>query len=71
MEWQELFSGKFFISDLGEDQQKETDDGCVISRYAAWAPVGGKNHQIVEISDDISILMDKYKVPQDRVCILV
>lgn len=71
MDWQKNFSGKFFISDLGDNQRKETDGRCVISRYAAWAPVGGNNHQIVEISDDLPMLMDKYNVPQDRVCILI
>ena len=71
MDWQETFSGKNFISDLGGEQTVENDDKEItISRYAAWTPIGKKNHQIVEVSDDLHMLMEKYDVPNDRVCIL-
>ncbi len=72
MDWQEAFSGKCFISDLGSEQSVESDSGStLLSRYAAWAPIGSKNHRIVEISDDLQTLMEKYAIPQDRVCILI
>ncbi len=72
MDWQEAFSGKCFISDLGDEQSAENgSNNTQLSRYAAWAPIGSKNHRIVEISDDLQTLMEKYSVPQDRVCILI
>ncbi len=74
MKWEEMFSGKFFISDLGEDQVVESADNgkILLGRYAAWAPISGcKNHQIVEISNDLSVLTDKYNIPPDRICVLV
>lgn len=72
MDWQETFSGKNFISDLGENQRVENSgEEITLSRYAAWTPIGNKNHQIVEISDNLQLLMKKYSVTQERVCILV
>lgn len=72
MNWQDTFSGKNFISDLGGEQKVENSDKEItLSRYAAWVPIGEKKHQIVEISDDLQMLMEKYSVPQDRVCMLV
>mgnify|MGYP007069877149 CR=1 FL=1 len=72
MDWQETFSGQTFISDLGTEQKVESGDKEItLSRYAAWAPVGEKNHQIVEVSDDLNMLMEKYKVPSDMICVLV
>lgn len=74
MKWEELFFGKCFISDLGDEQVVENDnkEQIVLGRYAAWAPISGcKNHQIVEISDNLEELMKKYNIPQDRVCVLV
>lgn len=73
MKWEETFLGKCFISDLGEDQvlENRNKEKIVLGRYAAWAPLpGGKSHQIVEISDDLETLKEKYNIPQDRVCIL-
>lgn len=73
MEWEKLFSGKYFISDLGEKQVVEGKNGeMILNRYAAWAPMqGGKNHQIVEISDDPESLMKKYNIPEEHICTLV
>ncbi len=72
MDWQETFSGKTFISDLGEEQKVENGgEEMLLDRYAVWAPVGGKNHRIVEISGDLPALMEKYNISQDRVCVLV
>lgn len=73
MNWEEMFSGKCFISDLGEEQliRNGEDAEITLGRYAAWAPFPeGKNHQIVEVGNDLEELMKKYHIPQDRVCIL-
>lgn len=61
MKWEEMFLGKCFISDLGEDQvlENKNKEKIVLGRYAAWAPLpGGKSHQIVEISDDLETLKE-------------
>lgn len=73
MEWEKLFSGKYFISDLGEEQTVDGNNGKIIlNRYAAWAPIpGAKNHQIVEISDKPETLMKKYNVPEENICMLI
>ncbi len=73
MKWEEMFSGKCFISDLGEEQvvQNSNNEEILLGRYAAWSPMpGGKSHQVVEISSDLEMLMEKYNIPQDRVCVL-
>ncbi len=72
MGWDEMFSGKSFISDLGKEQEIEGENGTVVlNRFAAWMPLpGGKSHQIVEISDNCEFLREKYGVPHDRVCTL-
>ena len=51
MKLEELFSGKLFISDLGEAQTVTTDDAkMVVGQYAVWAPISGtRRHQIVEV----------------------
>lgn len=59
MKWEEMFSGKTFISDLGEEQlvENEGKGGTILERYAAWAPMpGGKSHQIVEISGSLPMI---------------
>ena len=73
MKWEELFSGKCFISDLGEAQTIENgNEKIILAQYAAWAPIiGSKSHQIVEISHDLTVLMQKYHVPADRICTLI
>ena len=73
MEWHELFAGKCFISNLGEEQTVEIKNKeTVLAQYAAWAPMAGnRSHQIVEISNDLNLLMEKYHIPADRVCTLV
>lgn len=70
MEWEKLFSGKYFISDLGTAQMVKSDDGQVsLMQYAAWAPIeDGTKHQIVAISCDLDLLMQKYDIPPERVC---
>lgn len=74
MNWEKLFSGKCFISDLGEEQLIKNEEGkeFILGRYAIWAPFPeAKNHQIVEVGNDLEALMKKYNIPSDRVCTLV
>lgn len=73
MKWEEMFSGKYFITNLGQEQIVENEkEKIVLGQYAVWAPfTGGTNHQIVEIGDNQQILMEKYNVPEDRVCTLI
>ena len=70
MELEEMFAGKFFISDLGTVQKIALADGQMsLMQYAAWAPVADEaKHQIVEISCSLEHLMQKYNVPPERVC---
>lgn len=70
MEWEEMFAGKFFISDLGVVQKIVLTDGQVsLMQYTAWAPVTSSDkHQIVEISCNLEHLMKKYDIPPERVC---
>ncbi|MCH5258741.1 MAG: hypothetical protein J1F18_03250 [Lachnospiraceae bacterium] len=72
MKWEEMFAGKCFISDLGDKHSEESgDESASLERYAAWAPLkGGKSHQIVEVGSDLKMLMEKYNVPLERVCVL-
>lgn len=72
MRLEELFSGKLFISDLGETQTVvENEKEIVIGQYAVWAPVNGsEKHQIVEVGDDLGFLMSKYNISEESVCVL-
>ncbi|MDO5558490.1 MAG: hypothetical protein Q4F95_02710 [Oscillospiraceae bacterium] len=71
-QWNEMFEGKVFISDLGESKETEKNGRKItVARYAVWSPVQGcSNHQVVEVSDDIDDLITRYNVPPDRICCL-
>ena len=75
VQWNELTSGKPFITDLGDSIQNlngvnETIKG-EIGRYAAFMPVPGqKRHQIVEISKDLEFLILKYGVSRELVFVV-
>lgn len=73
MEWEEIFSGKCFITDLGEKQQVEQEGEKIeFGQYAVWAPFeGDSHHKIVEVGEDLQALMSRYHIPPDRVCILI
>ncbi|MCM1299881.1 MAG: hypothetical protein NC203_08495 [Firmicutes bacterium] len=73
MEWEKIFSGKCFITDLGEEQQVESEGkSMALGQYAVWAPFqGNSHHQIVEVGENLQELMSKYEIPEDRVCVLV
>lgn len=73
MEWEEMFSGKCFITDLGEKQQVEHEgESLEFGQYAVWAPFeGDSHHKIVEVGENLQELMSKYEISEDRVCILI
>lgn len=65
---EELFKGKFFISDLGVAPEVEIDGKNMrMGRYAVWAPTADGQHMIVEVSGDLKQLAEKYDIPQDSV----
>lgn len=72
MEWEEMFSGKSFITDLGEKQSVEKDGNEIeLGQYAVWLPFkGASHHKIVEVGEDLSELMKKYNISSERVCVL-
>lgn len=72
MNLSEMMAGKFFITDLGEDQNDLVNHTpTVVGRYAVWAPIAGSDrHQIVEVGQDLGCLMQKYGVSVSDVCLL-
>lgn len=67
-EWTRVTANKVFISDLGENQMAEIAGvKTEIGRFAVWAPVPKGNHNVVEVGSDVTVLMKKYDVPQERV----
>lgn len=68
-DWNELMDGKAFITDLGVGK-KEVINGEEVSvgQYAVWSPVtNSTGHQVIEVSDNLEALMNKYSIPQERV----
>lgn len=73
MKLEEVFAGVLFISDLGETQTVENDgEEMSVGQYAVWAPIRGTTrHQIIEVSENLDYLMEKYNIPSDNVCTLM
>ena len=71
-EWKQLMGGKLFITDLGAEQHADAPGGgFTVGRYAVWAPIRKSDrHQIVEVGGDLTVLMAKYRIPEERVCLL-
>ncbi|MDE7280719.1 MAG: hypothetical protein K2N36_03135 [Ruminiclostridium sp.] len=72
MKWEEMFSGKSFITDLGEKQTVEKDGKKIeLGQYAVWVPFNGdSHHKIVDVGEDLPALMKKYNISPERICIL-
>lgn len=72
-EWSELMQNKFFITDLGAEQNALiSNEQVTIGRYAVWSPSkNARQHTIVEVGSDLEVLQKKYSVSGDRVCKLV
>lgn len=73
MEWYEYMQDQVFITDLGENQiMKMGSEQRSLERYAAWSPVkNSKSHQVIEVSQSLEYLMEKYGVSRERVCSLL
>lgn len=69
-DWNELMSGKAFITDLGVTKTSVINGEEVnIGQYAVWSPVtNSTGHQVIEVGSDLEVLMRKYLIPEDRVC---
>ncbi len=69
-EWEKLMEDKAFITDLGETQSPLTESTeMVVGRYAVWSPLtNSKNHQVIEVGENLEYLRKKYHIPEDRVC---
>lgn len=72
-EWNELMQNKFFITDLGAEQNALIGGAQVtIGRYAVWSPAkNSRQHAIVEVGSDLDALRKKYSVSDERICRLV
>ncbi|WP_420628424.1 hypothetical protein [Candidatus Leptofilum sp.] len=63
MKWNDLTSNKPFITNLDKLVKVKIDEDKELSgRYAVWQPTDDKRHAIVEVSSDLSYLINKYKV---------
>ncbi len=69
-DWNELMSGKAFITDLGAGKTSVINGEEVsVGQYAVWSPVtNSQGHQVIEVGSDLEALMKKYSIPEDRVC---
>lgn len=69
-EWEKLMKNKVFITDLGESQNAIIKEQQVkVGRYAVWSPIANsKNHQVIEVSETLEYLQQKYHIPEDRIC---
>ena len=67
--WKKLFGNRAFISDLGKSHEAEIGGTkTIVGRYAVWVPVeGSERHQVIEVSDDLDALQQKYGVPIELV----
>ena len=69
----ELFENQIFLMDIGVDQSVKLEGETVeVGRYAAFSPnKEQKGHQVVEVSNDLQYLCDKYHISEARLCVLV
>lgn len=70
VKWEELMENKAFITDLGENQCSVIEkQEMIVGRYAVWSPLrNSKNHQVIEVGENLEYLRKKYQIPEDRVC---
>lgn len=68
--WEELMEEKAFITDLGAEQESVVEgQETTVGRYAVWSPLtNSKNHQVVEVAENLEYLRKKYRIPEERVC---
>lgn len=68
--WNELMQNKFFITDLGAEQNAViSGEQVTIGRYAVWSPSKDAcKHIIVEVGSNLNMLKKKYSVSDERIC---
>jgi len=68
--WNELFAGKVFITDIGATLTAEVNEKTTeVGRYAVFSPNKDQDgHQIIEVGDNVEALCKKYKVKSDCIC---
>lgn len=63
MNWIDCMKDKIFITVLSAEGNEASP-----GRYAVWAPdENSHNHRIVEVSESLDYLIEKYKITQDRI----
>ncbi len=72
MQLDELFKGKYFITDLKASREVESNgEKIFLGRYGVWIPsVAGDRHIIIEVGDDLGYLKNKYNIEEDGICVL-
>lgn len=70
--WEELFEGKLFITDIGEALHTVVNGKEVsLGRYAVFSPNKGQpGHQAIEVGADVDVLARKYGISADCICVL-
>lgn len=68
----ELFENQFFLMDIGITQTASLKGETVeVGRYAAFSPnKEQKGHQVVEVSNDLQYLCQKYHIAANNMCVL-
>ena len=58
-----------FITDMGEHTELSDSFGgtWTMERYAVWGEKGRGKPEVIETSDDITELIDKYGIPEERI----
>lgn len=69
-EWEKLMENKAFITDVGESRSSVVENQeTIVGRYAVWSPLtNSKNHQVIEVGENLEYLRKKYCIPEERVC---
>lgn len=68
LNWREFAKRQPFLTDLGEESSAAAGGP---GRYAVWSPMSsGDGNCIVDVSDDLGALLEKYRLSSDRLCIL-
>lgn len=68
--WEEIMGKKAFITDVGENRNAVIEEqDVIVGRYAVWSPItNSKNHQVIEVGENLEYLKNKYHIPEERVC---
>lgn len=70
--WDTLFEGKLFITDIGKNTTVFVNgQSTELGRYAVFSPNKDQpGHQAIEVGSDLEMLMQKYNISADCICVL-